>query len=108
MLNRYINVSVLLLCGILILFGCSNNAKENSSKGLKEEVIEFVAKEKDVDKNKIDASNFTPNLQGEKNKQISIKIDGDKKTYNYYKNKEGDIKLFSYIDENREQHIVDK
>ncbi|GIO21448.1 hypothetical protein [Oceanobacillus sp. J11TS1] len=94
---------IILIIGIGIsgYFFCAKNNLEN-------DVIEHVMVEKNIPKENIVSSKaFVANLPGVRNYMVSIKIENDTNTYFYYKNKNDEIILESYTDENGEEHVMD-
>ncbi|MCE4958074.1 hypothetical protein [Macrococcoides caseolyticum] len=101
---------VSILLGLLIIlglvFGGIMILDKMKLDNLEKEVVSYVAKEKEVDKNNITAAPYKSNLPGDRRYMVSIKVKGDKKLYDYFKDEETDkIKLESYTENGREKVV---
>lgn len=94
-------VVLAVIIGSMLIY--TNHKKEVIEK----EVIEYVSKEKQLDKKDIDGKAFLSNLPGDKRYCVNIKIKGDANLYTYYRTKDNKIKLESYIDANQIEHVVE-
>lgn len=71
------------------------------------DVINYLKTDKNITSKKINTEPFISKMPGNKNWMVKVKIKGDSKVYSYYKNKDGNVVLDSYI-EDGEVNIVDK
>ncbi|WP_078578377.1 hypothetical protein [Salipaludibacillus agaradhaerens] len=96
-------ISIILMIGIGIsgyIFYAKNK--------LESDVIEHVMVEMKIPTESIESSEaFIANLPGLRNYMVSIKIENDTNTYFYYKDKNDDIILESYTDENGVEYIIE-
>ena len=100
---------VILLFVILLILVIASTFAYNKykMKTLEEDVFEYVIKEKKVSENDLTGGAYYSKLQGDKKYLVDVKIKGDPNIYAYYRTKNNQIKLESYTDENRVEHVED-
>jgi len=98
-------LSVVIL--LILVIGSTLAFNKYKMKTLEEDVFEYVMKEKKVSRNDLTGGAYYSKLQGDKKYLVDVKIKGDSNIYAYYRNKNNQIKLESYMDENREEHVED-
>lgn len=61
-------------------------------------VIKYLTDNKQLSEESISTKPFIANLQGNKNWMISVRVEGDAKTYSYFLNDDDKVVLESYVD----------
>ncbi|MEX3744794.1 hypothetical protein [Lysinibacillus xylanilyticus] len=101
-MKKIYKISLVLLILLSIIFGYIQFKFNSTNKA----VMDYLIDSEGLSKDSLITEPFMANLSGSKNWMVSVKIEGDSKTYYYYLNRENKVVLESYV-ENGVEKVMD-
>ncbi|MFJ8458226.1 hypothetical protein ACIQ57_03740 [Lysinibacillus xylanilyticus] len=101
-MKKIYKISLVLLILLSIIFGYIQFKFNSTNKA----VMDYLIDSEGLSKDSLKTEPFMANLSGSKNWMVSVKIEGDSKTYYYYLNRENKVVLESYV-ENGVEKVMD-